>query len=160
VVVVLEPGGVGVVVVEPSGALVVVLLVVEPAGAVAELSVAGGVVAAGVEESVVVVDDVLVPVSSAFLLQAPSAKLEAASTAAVAIRLLRRVEDVMNGSLGKIAGEPVQPLPRGVVPENVKEPATSARRQTPRRPVSRPIRPPSAPASPRRRSIPRRRPQA
>jgi hypothetical protein len=155
VVVVVAPGGVGVVVVEPSGAVVVVLVV---AGAVAELSVAGGVAGVAVE-SVVVVDEVVVAASSAFLLQAPSAKLEAARTAAVAIRLLRRVEDVMDGSLGKITGEPVQPPPRGVVPENVKEHAIAARRPTRRPPASRPIRPPSGPASRRFRPTPEHRPR-
>jgi hypothetical protein len=96
-VVVDAPGALGVVVLEPSGAVVVVVV----AGAAAEAS-AGGVAAGVAAESVVVVDDVVVvAASSAFLLQAPRAKLEAASTAAVAIRLVRRVDDVIGDSLGK-----------------------------------------------------------
>jgi hypothetical protein len=100
--VVVVGGVVGAVPCEPSGAVVVVVPGVPGAGAV-ELSVAGGVVV--LAEASVEVDDVVVLVDasgvSAFLLQAPRARLEAASTAAVAIRLVRQVDGVMDGSLGK-----------------------------------------------------------
>lgn len=92
--VVVVGGVVGAVAVEPSGAVVVVVPGVP--GVAAEAS-AGGV-AVGAEASVEV-DEVVVLLDasgvSAFLLQAPRAKLEAASTAAVAIRLERQVMDVM-----------------------------------------------------------------
>ena len=80
----------GVVVLEPSGFVVVV--VAGAAGAVAELSVAVVVVllAAGVAEVSVVV------VVSAFFVQAPRARLVAASAAAVAIRLVRQVEEFIS----------------------------------------------------------------
>ena len=93
--VVVVGGVVGAVAVEPSGAVVVVVPGVPGAGA-ADGSVAGGV-AVGAEASVEVEDVVVVllEASSAFFWQAPSAKLEAASTAAVAIRLERQVMDVM-----------------------------------------------------------------
>lgn len=88
-------GGVVVVVVElvvPSAAGGVVVVVV------AELS-AGAPVVAVVEESVAgaVVDEVVVVAVSvsAFLLQPPSARLEAASTAPVAISAERQDVDIM-----------------------------------------------------------------
>jgi hypothetical protein len=92
--VVVVGGVVGAVALEPSGAVVVVVPGV-PGVAVADES-AGGV-AVGADASVEV-DEVVVEVdaaSSAFFWQAPSARLEAASTAAVAIRLVRQVGDVM-----------------------------------------------------------------
>lgn len=90
VVVVVVAPVLGVVVLEPSGFVVVV--VDEAAGAVAELSVAVVVVlvaAGAAEESVVVV-------VSAFFVQAPSARLAAASAVAVAIRLVRQVEEFIS----------------------------------------------------------------
>jgi hypothetical protein len=107
VVVVLDPGGVvvdgplgGVVVVGPPGGVVVVVpsgevvVVVAPPAGAAELSVA-----------VVVVLVALASPVSAFLAQPPSARLEAARSAPVAISAERQEIDVMwIGSLGGWAG--------------------------------------------------------
>lgn len=107
-------GWVGAVVVAPFGAVVLVVPGVPGAGA-AELS-AGGVVEAeaSVEVVVVVVDASGV---SDFLLQAPSARLEAARTAVVAIRVERQVKDFMwaPSELGWIAL--LQPRRRFPVPK-------------------------------------------
>jgi hypothetical protein len=89
--VVVDDGAVGAVAPELSAGGVVA-----PGAGVAEAS-AGGVVVA--PEASVEVDEVVVVLDasgvSAFFWQAPRAKLEAASTAAVAIRLERQVMDVM-----------------------------------------------------------------
>jgi hypothetical protein len=92
VVVVVVDDVVGGVAAEPAGGVAAA-----PGAGAAELSAGGA--AAVAEASGVVVEDVEVVVEasgeSAFLLQAPRAKLEAASTAAVAMRLVRQVEDVI-----------------------------------------------------------------
>jgi len=113
VVVVDEPGGVvvvgplgGVVVVVPSGAVVVVVVLGGVAGAVAELSV-----------EVVVLVVALGSVVSVFLAQPPKARAEAARTAVVAIRVERRVDDVIGQTPSKkLTGETVEPLSGRSVP--------------------------------------------
>jgi hypothetical protein len=95
--------------------VVVVVPGVQGAGAVAELSVEVVAAAGVVAESVVVV------VVSVFLLQAPRARLDAAKTAAVAIRLVRQVGVVMERlPRGKIWLKPFNRCGAGRFPKTLE----------------------------------------